>query len=206
MSNSSTPKAQPKEKSRKTYGKFTRQKMKHPSGSVYWRVSGTVNGKRYRKNFQDKKEATEEKHRLETKQLASRIHEKLVVTSMSREQCEEAKLAFKRLEDRSGIRENDDDERSDDLRQTARKRATSSSKKYGFTRYSSAPAYKPSIFSSCKPRAVMIITGVRSPSLRTLLKTPKPSSSRIIILNTNTSYSTRRIRSRAKAPDCVISV
>ncbi|MBK1880492.1 tyrosine-type recombinase/integrase [Pelagicoccus mobilis] len=100
MSNSSTTKTQPKEKQRKAYGKFTRQKMKHPSGSVYWRVSGTINGKRYRRNFQDKKEATEEKQRLETKRLAAQVQEKLVVTSLSREQCEEAKLAFKRLEGR----------------------------------------------------------------------------------------------------------
>ena len=100
MSNSSTPASLPGEKKRKKYGKFTVQRMKHPTGTVYWRVAGTINGKRYRKNFQKKKDATEEKQRLEVKQLAEQRYEKVVMTSLSREECEEAKIAFKMLEGR----------------------------------------------------------------------------------------------------------
>jgi hypothetical protein len=74
--------------------------MKHPTGTVYWRVAGTINGKRYRKNFQKKSEATEEKQRLEVKQRAEQNYEKVVMTSLSREECEEAKIAFRMLEGR----------------------------------------------------------------------------------------------------------
>ena len=100
MSNSSTPASLPGEKKRKKYGKFTVQRMKHPTGTVYWRVAGTINGKRYRKNFQKKSEATEEKQRLEVRQRAEQNYEKVVMTSLSREECEEAKIAFKMLEGR----------------------------------------------------------------------------------------------------------
>ena len=100
MSNSSTPAEKSSETKRKKYGKFTVQRMKHPTGTVYWRVAGSINGKRYRKNFQKKTEATEEKQRLEVRQRAEQNHEKVVMTSLTREECEEAKIAFRMLEGR----------------------------------------------------------------------------------------------------------
>lgn len=100
MSNSITLKTLPREKRRKKYGKFTVAKMMHSTGTEYWRVSGTINGKRYRKNFQDKDAAIDAKQRLELQQKAEQNHERVVVTSLSREQCEEAKIAFRLLEGR----------------------------------------------------------------------------------------------------------
>jgi integrase len=100
MSNSSNPVTLPQEKKRKKYGKFTVQRKKHSTGTVYWRVAGTINGRRYRKNFQDEDKAKEEKQRLDLQQRAEQNYEKVVVTSLNREQCEEAKIAFKMLEGR----------------------------------------------------------------------------------------------------------
>ncbi len=90
----------PKTKPLKKYGKFAVQKFKNPSGQISWRVSGSINGRRIRKNFENKDDATAEKQRLDLQQKAEQNFEKVVVTSLTREECEEAKIAFKLLEDR----------------------------------------------------------------------------------------------------------
>ena len=51
MSNSRIPKGKSNETKHKKYGKFTIQRMTNPSGTVYWRVAGIINGKRYRKRY-----------------------------------------------------------------------------------------------------------------------------------------------------------
>lgn len=105
MSNSSPPDTHSKEKKRKKHGKFTVAKMKHRTGTIYWRVTGTTNGKLYRKNFQEKDEATQEMQRLDLQQKVEQNYERVGVTSLPREQCEEAKIAFKRPEGRTSINE-----------------------------------------------------------------------------------------------------
>jgi integrase len=100
MSNLAVSEKKRYEEKRKKYGKFALQKFKNPSGNVIWRVSGSINGRRIRKNFENKDDATAEKQRLDLKQKAEHNYERVVVTSLTREQCEEAKIAFRLLEGR----------------------------------------------------------------------------------------------------------
>jgi len=92
--------AQKPKKGRKPYGKFALTSFTNPSGQKAYRVSGTINGKRFRKNFKTKEEAVSARQALDLQYIAEKNEEKVIVTSLTREQCEEAKIAFKLLEGR----------------------------------------------------------------------------------------------------------
>ena len=87
-------------KRRKPYGEFALTAFKNPSGEKVYRVSGTINGRRVRRNFKTKEEAITAKQTLNLQYIAERNEEKVIVTTLTREQCDEAKVAFKLLEDR----------------------------------------------------------------------------------------------------------
>ncbi|MEN8735051.1 MAG: hypothetical protein ABF329_09565, partial [Lentimonas sp.] len=79
-----------------TNGKLKITKFKNRSGNVSWRVTGTTNGERIRKNFASHAEALNEKQQYNNV-LSLNQQNRTAVTTMSDAQVGEAQDAYERL-------------------------------------------------------------------------------------------------------------
>lgn len=86
-----------------TTGKLTITKFKNRSGSYSWRVTGTVNGERIRKNFASHAEALNEKQKYNDVLSLDNQH-RTAITTLSDGQIAEAQDAFERLGDDHSLR------------------------------------------------------------------------------------------------------
>jgi integrase len=86
-----------------TSNKIKVTKFKNRSGNASWRVSGTVNGERIRKNFASHAEALNEKQQYNNV-LSLNIQHRTAVTTLSDGQIGEAQEAFERLGDDHSLR------------------------------------------------------------------------------------------------------
>ena len=72
-------------------------RYEYGNGIVAWRVSGTINGERFRKNFKTRAEAVAEKQVQEIKRNNSAQDLKTIATRLTPEQTREAERVFHRL-------------------------------------------------------------------------------------------------------------
>ena len=72
-------------------------RYEYRNGIVAWRVSGTINGERFRKNFKTRAEAVAEKQVQEIKRNNSAQDLKTIATRLTPEQTREAERVFHRL-------------------------------------------------------------------------------------------------------------
>lgn len=76
---------------------FTVSRFKNRNGAFSFRVEGSLNGVRIRRNFKTQEEAAAEKSALEIKALQISTNLRAVTTHLSEEQVREAEAAFRRL-------------------------------------------------------------------------------------------------------------
>jgi len=86
---------------KKAKSRFKLSKFENPSGDVVWRVSGTLNGERIRKNFRTRAEATGERHRLDIRVLNETSDGQQIWTTLTHDQNRDAIAAVNMLK-RSG--------------------------------------------------------------------------------------------------------
>lgn len=79
-------------------------KYAYPSGVTCWRVSGSVDGKQFRKNFQSKDEATEYKQKMEIRQLNGPEQGRLLWSRLDTTEHDDAFAALRLLHDRGSSR------------------------------------------------------------------------------------------------------
>lgn len=77
--------------------RFKLSKFKNPSGQDVWRLSGTLNGKRIRKNYPSRAEATAARQNLEIKYLEEESEGQTVWTTLTHDQNRDAIAAINRL-------------------------------------------------------------------------------------------------------------
>lgn len=77
--------------------KIKLSKFTYPTGSVAWRVSGSIDGKQIRKNFSTRPEALEEKQRLEIRRINGQTHGRQMWVRITQEQHDDAWAALQRL-------------------------------------------------------------------------------------------------------------
>ena len=82
-------------------GRIKVAKFLNGSGSGAWRVSGTINGERIRRNFKTRPEAVAERQVLEIKRKNTAQDLKTIATRLTPEQTREAEHAFRILQGRS---------------------------------------------------------------------------------------------------------
>ena len=75
-------------------------KFHNQNGNVAWRVSGTINGERIRRNFRTRAEAVSEKQILEIKRKNAAKDLKTIATQLTPEQVREAEHTFRMIEGR----------------------------------------------------------------------------------------------------------
>lgn len=80
---------------------FSISEFTNPSGEVVFRVSGTLEGKRVRKNFPTRAEAKAEADVLELQRLQADSGLRPILTRLTDTQAHEAEAAFRRLEGRT---------------------------------------------------------------------------------------------------------
>ncbi len=81
--------------------KFGISEFTNPSGEVVFRVTGSLNGKRIRKNLPTLAEAQAERQVLEIAALQSDSRMRVTATCLAVDQLREAEAAFHRLKGRS---------------------------------------------------------------------------------------------------------
>lgn len=79
-------------------------KYVYPSGATCWRVSGSVDGKQFRKNFQSKAEATDYKQKMEIRQLNGPEQGRLLWSRLDTTEHDDAFAALRLLRDRGSPR------------------------------------------------------------------------------------------------------
>src|SRR5579872_2046412 len=77
--------------------KFSVMRFRNRNGAFSFRVDGSLNGVRIRRNFKTQEEAAAEKAALELKALHLASNLRSVVTSLSEDRVREAEAAFQRL-------------------------------------------------------------------------------------------------------------
>ena len=82
-------------------GRIKVVKFVNDSGSRAWRVSGTINGERIRRNFKTREEAIAERQVLEIKRKNTAQDLKTIATRLTPEQNREAEHAFRMLQGRN---------------------------------------------------------------------------------------------------------
>src|SRR5258706_16431341 len=76
---------------------FVISEFTNPSGEVVFRVSGSLNGKRIRKNFPTRTEAEAERQVLEIQGLQAETGVRVAATRLTDDELHEAETAFQRL-------------------------------------------------------------------------------------------------------------
>lgn len=84
--------------------KIKLSKYVYPSGATCWRVSGSVDGKQFRKNFQSKAEATDYKQKMEIRQLNGPEQGRLLWSRLDTTEHDDAFAALRLLRDRGSSR------------------------------------------------------------------------------------------------------
>lgn len=77
--------------------RFKISKFTNPSGIVVWRLSGTLNGQRIRKNFKSRPKAVAERQQLEIKYLNDQSEGQAIWTTLTQEQNRDAIAAINQL-------------------------------------------------------------------------------------------------------------
>ena len=80
---------------------FVISQFTNPSGEIVFRVSGWLDGKRIRKNFQTRAEAEAQGQVLEIQRLQKDTGIRATATRLTEDQLHEAELVFRRLTGRS---------------------------------------------------------------------------------------------------------
>ena len=75
---------------KKAKSRFRISKFQNPSGDIVWRVSGSLNGERIRKNFRTRAEATGERQRLDIRALNETSDGQQIWTTLTHDQNREA--------------------------------------------------------------------------------------------------------------------
>ena len=78
---------------------FVISEFTNPSGDVVFRVSGSLNGMRIRRNFSSRAEADAERQILDVQRLQSETGIRTAATRLTDEQLKDAEAAFRRLAD-----------------------------------------------------------------------------------------------------------
>ena len=77
--------------------KFKVSKFTYPSGGVAWRVSGSLDGRQIRKNFDKRQDAVDEKQRLEIKRVNGETYGRQMWVRITQEQHDDAWAAIQQL-------------------------------------------------------------------------------------------------------------
>ena len=77
---------------------FVISEFTNPSGEIVFRVTGWLDGKRIRKNFRTRAEASAERQTLEIQCVQSETGIRTTATRLTDEQLHEAEAAFRRLD------------------------------------------------------------------------------------------------------------
>ncbi len=78
---------------------FVISEFTNPSGEIVFRVTGWLDGKRIRKNFPTRAEASAERQALEIQRLQAETGIRTTATRLTDAQLHEAEAAFRRLAD-----------------------------------------------------------------------------------------------------------
>src|ERR1035437_8017185 len=81
--------------------KFAVIRFENQSGTVSWRVDGSLNGIRFRKNFKTKAEAAAEKGVLELRAMQDKSGIRYTTTFLADAELRQAEDAFRRIEGRT---------------------------------------------------------------------------------------------------------
>ena len=77
---------------------FVISEFTNPSGEIVFRVTGWLDGKRIRKSFPSRAEASAERQTLEIQSIQSTTGVRTIATRLSDEQLHEAEALFRRME------------------------------------------------------------------------------------------------------------
>ncbi len=80
---------------------FTIRRFENRNGVVSWRVSGSLNGERIRRNFKTREEAAAEKGVLEIRAVQSTSGLRAIATALTEAQVREAEALYRRMEGKS---------------------------------------------------------------------------------------------------------